>query len=209
MEKTLDKGENKIQKICDALRKETLDPAKEEADRLVEEAKVKAEQIIKDAHIRADKQIADGKSEIERERRVFHSSLDQATRQALEELRQTIEHHFFNNELQTLILKKSADPEILSKLIEAIVKAIDKEGLSTDLSAIIPKVVPAEEVNRLIAQNLLAKLQGGGVELGEFFGGAQVKLHDKKMTIDITDRSLMELLSRYVRKDFRKFLFKS
>ena len=44
MTKTLEKGEDKIQKICDALRRETLEPAKAEAEqlRLVAEAKAEA-----------------------------------------------------------------------------------------------------------------------------------------------------------------------
>ena len=76
------------------------------------------------------------------------------------------------------------------------------------MSAIIPQSVSAKEVNRFLGEGILNRLKEKSVELGEFAGGAQVKLHDKKMTIDITDKSLMELLSGYVRKDFRKLLFK-
>jgi V/A-type H+-transporting ATPase subunit E len=208
MEKTLERSEDKIQKICDALRKETLEPAKEEAERIIADAKSKAEQIIKEAHKQAEKNNIDVKKEIEQERNVFHSSLDQAARQVLEEIRQAIEHSLFSNELHKIIYEKTIEPQIIAKFIDAIVKSIEKEGISTDLSAIIPQSVSAQEVNRLLGEKILNKLKEKSVELGELSGGAQVKLHNKKMTIEISDKSLMELLSGYVRKDFRKLLFK-
>jgi V/A-type H+-transporting ATPase subunit E len=208
MEKTLERSEDKIQKICDALRKETLEPAKEEAERIIADAKSKAEQIIKEAHKQAEKNNIDAKKEIEQERNVFHSSLDQAARQVLEEIRQAIEHSLFSNELHKIIYEKTIEPQIIAKFIDAIVKSIEKEGISTDLSAIIPQSVSAQEVNRLLGEKILNKLKEKSVELGELSGGAQVKLHNKKMTIEISDKSLMELLSGYVRKDFRKLLFK-
>ncbi len=209
MEKALEKGEDKIQKICDALKKETLEPAKAEAEKIITEAKARAEQIIRDAHRQSEKHLAEARREVEQERSVFHSSLEQAGKQALEEIRQVIEHSFFSNELQRQVQEKTVDPELIAKIVAAIVNAIEKEGVSKDIAAIIPKAVPAAEVNRLLGEGILKKLKGNGVELGEFAGGAQVKMLDKKMTLDITDRSLFELLSSYVRKDFRKLLFKS
>lgn len=208
MEKTLEKGEEKIQKICDALRKETLEPAKEEASVIIAEAKVRAEQIIKDAHEQADKHFEDAKTNIEKERNVFHSSLEQAGKQALEKLKQTIESDLFSNELQKVVEENAADPKVIAKFIDCIVNAIEKEGVATELSAIIPQSISSKEVNRLLGERILKRLKEKEVLLGQFAGGAQVKLIDRKMTIDITEKSLIELLSSYVRKDFRNLLFK-
>lgn len=209
MEKTLEKGEDKIQKICDALRRETLEPAKQEAEKIIEEARARAEQIVNEAQAQAEKLHENAREAIEQERNVFHSSLEQAGKQGLEELRQAIEHKLFHDELQKVIEENSSDPKVIAKLISSIVQAIEKEGITTELSAVIPQAVSAEEINRLLGEGILKKLKEESVTFGEFVGGAQVKLHNKKMTIDITDRALMELLSSYVRKDFRKLLFKS
>jgi V/A-type H+-transporting ATPase subunit E len=43
--------------------------------------------------------------------------------------------------------------------------------------------------------------------VGSFKGGAQLQWHDRKLTLDMSDDALKELLSTYVRKDFRKMLF--
>lgn len=209
MEKALEKSEDKIQKICDTIRKETLEPALAEAERITREAKAKAEQIIQDALKTAQKNIEEAKKEIEQQRNVFHSSLEQAGKQALREIKQAIEHTLFNPELQRIVQEKSADPELIAKLIAAIVESVEREGLSQDIAAIIPKRISSLEVNRLLGEKILDRLRGNKVLLGEFAGGAEVKLLDKKMTLDITDNSLIELLSNYVKKDFRKFLFQS
>ena len=47
--RSLEKGRDKIQKICDKLRHETLEPAIEESQQLLVEARKKAESIVADA----------------------------------------------------------------------------------------------------------------------------------------------------------------
>ena len=100
-----------------------------------------------------------------------------------------------------------ADPKIIAELINGIVKAIEQEGLTTDLSAVIARSVSIDDVNALLLENVRKRLKGAPLEVGSFAGGAQVKLLGKKMTIDLTDQSVRELLANYIRKDFRKFIF--
>ena len=67
--------------------------------------------------------------QIEQERNVFYSALQQAAKQMVEGLRQEIEHKFFNAELHHILEKQLADPKIVANLVNGIVKAIEKEGL--------------------------------------------------------------------------------
>ncbi len=207
MERTLERGEEKIQKICEALRKETLQPAMEEAERVIAEAKLRSEQIIHEARREAEKILNHAKDNIEQERNVFYSSLEQAAKQSIEELRQTIENKLFNDELEQIVAKHLRDPKLIARLIDAIVNAIEKEGIKTNIAAVISETVKPEEVNSLLAENVLKKLKDQSVATGAITGGAQIKLLDRKMTIEITDQSLIDLLSRYLRKDYRKMLF--
>ena len=207
--KTLDKGSDKIKKICDIIKHETIEPAKHEAHGIIESAKARAEEIVAEAERQAEKLHAQARAAIEQERNVFHSSLTQATRQSVESLKQEIEHKLFNEELDRIVKSQTANPTLIANLINSIVKAIDKEGIATELAAIIPKSVSAAEVNKLLGEAILKRLKDQSVTVGNFEGGAQVRLVDKKMTIDISDSALKELLSNYVRKDFRKLLFES
>lgn len=205
--KTLDNSQDKIEKICESIRKETLAPAQQEATRIIQEAKAQAEQILHDARQEHKNILANSAKEIEQERNVFNSSLLQAAKQSIETLRQEIQQNLFNNELEHLLEKELKDPKIIASLIGAIVKAIEKEGLDADLQAVVSQSTTPRAVNELIAKDVLNRLKGQSVIVGSFKGGAQVKVVDRKMTVDMTDSALKELIASFVRKDFRKLIF--
>jgi V/A-type H+-transporting ATPase subunit E len=206
--KTLEKGQEKIQKICDVLREETLEPAKKQGQEIIRDAQKQAKLIIEEAQKSADKLHLEAKAAIEQEKVAFQSTLSQASKQTLEALRQGVERLFFNEHLAALIDKGTGDAQLVANLVNAIVKAIEKGGLSTDLTALISKDVDARKVNEALLADVVKQLKGGAVQMGEFSGGVQVKLNDKRMTIDISEHALKDLLASYViRKDFRKLLF--
>lgn len=205
--KTLETGQEKIQKICDVLRRDTLEPAKEEAQGIIIEAKKRAEHIIVEAQQQAEKFLEQARHAIEQERNVFQSSLTQSAKQSLEALRQSIEYNLFNKELHHLVVRHTADPKVIAKLIESLVKALEKEGLAVDLAAIIPASVSSKEVNTLLTAEILSKLQGNSVVLGDIAGGVKILIKNKRMELDISNTEIEELLQRYLRKDFRKMIF--
>lgn len=205
--KTLENEKEKIQKISDQLRVEVIAPAQKEASDIIEEAKRKAEQIISEAEIQAKKHLQNSKHLLEQEKNVFQSSLQQASKQSIDALKQSIEHHLFNDQLDRLVDQASSANQTVASLINAIVHAIEKEGLSSDLTIAISKTASVQEVNKVLAADVLKHLKEKSVNLGDFDGGVKVKFNDKKMTIDMSDETLKDLLSRYVRKDFRKLIF--
>ncbi|CRX38018.1 V-type ATP synthase subunit E [Estrella lausannensis] len=205
--KQMEKGQDKIQKICDVLRKETLEPAHREAERLVEEAKERAKKVIGEAEEEAALMIKKAKEEIAREKNVFQASLGQAAKQTMETLRQQIETELFNPEIEQAIHEQMAKPEIIANLIKAVVHAIEKEGLGANLEAVIPKAVPPKQVAALLGEEVLKKVKGHELTIGGFAGGAKIKMGQKNMMIDISDSALKELISSFVRKDFRDLLF--
>lgn len=207
MKKTLETNEEKIQKICDVLRNETLEPAKKEADQIIASAKEQAAQITLDAEAHAVKLIKEAQHLIEQKQNVFRSSLEQAVKQSLEALRQAFEREFFSQQLYSTISEQTANPQIIANLISALTKAIEKDGTAVDLSVFIPTHVSIEEVNRLLGQQMLAKIKNHSVALGGFTGGVQVRLDKERVTLEITDKELADLIARYARKDFRKLIF--
>lgn len=205
--RSLEKGQDKIQKICDKLRGEVIDPAKTTAEEILKEAHRQAGEIKAEAGRHAEELINRAKSRIEQERNVFHSSLQLAAKQTLESLRQEIECKFFNEELQNILETRLSDPKIVADIINGLVTAMEKEGLNADFSVAISKAVSVDDVNALLLDGIKKQLKNRPLEIGHFAGGAQVKLHGKKMTLDITDPALKELLANYIRKDFRKMIF--
>lgn len=203
----VESGEDKIQKICDFIRNETLDPAREQAKEIVENAHIQADEIIKKAHKEKERLINVAKKEIQREKKVFDSSLNLAVRQALEELKQKIEKELFNKNLKNEIIKTTKDPKIIADLINTLIKIIEKNGIDVDISAYIPKDVDIKAINSHLLKEVVDKLKEKELVIGDFEGGIKLKLHDMQITIDISDKALKRLVSDYIRSDFRNLIF--
>lgn len=203
-------GNEKIKKICDVLREETLEPARKEAQQIIASAQEQADQLIAQANQEIEKLHSNAKAAIEQDFSAFHSSLRQAAKQGLEQLRQTIEQTFFNEHLPTLIEKEMENPSLIADLINAVVKALEKEGLAADLIALVPQKISIRQLNELLLQDVLNKLNHHSVAIGDFNAGVQLKVKNKKMSIDISEGALKELLgTNMFRKDFRKIVFAS
>jgi len=207
--KGIETGKDKVKKICDVLRRETLVPAMEEAEKITSSAQMRAEEILLAAKMQADSLLAEAKFEIARERNVFQSSLGQACKQALESLKQNIESKLLDQELAELVTKQTQDPRLLAELITAVVRGIEKDGLDVSLSAYIPANIPPRAVNQLLVKGVLEKLKEKSVLVGNLAGGIEVSLHQEKVTIDLSDKALKELVAQYIRKDFRTLIFRS
>lgn len=207
MDKTLQKGEDKIQQICDILRLETLQPAKEEAARIIEEAKTRAEQMIAEARKEIAKQHAAVKAQIEQERNVFESSLEQSGKMALEKLRQSIETQLLSEDLFEEVESKTSSPETVAKIINALVEAIEKEGINSDLKAVIPHTMTVDQLTQYLTAKTLKRLRHDKITVGDIKGGVQLKLMDKRITLDMTDKTLKALLLDYIGNAFRERLF--
>lgn len=205
----LDTGKDKIKKICEILKNETLQPAKEEAQKILEIAELEARTMLREAEVKAEKILQAAKSKMVKERELFDQSIKQACHQGIEILRQDIENKLFNQSLSDWISQKMVDPNLAAQLINALVAAVEKEGTSVHFSALIPPQVPSEKVNALLLKDILDKLREKSVVVGEFIGGVQLKLHDRKLTLDLSDEALKELISHYIRDDFRKLLFQN
>jgi V/A-type H+-transporting ATPase subunit E len=205
--KGLETGKDKVKKICEALKKETLEPARQEADEMKAAAKREADAIIARAKDSAEEMLESARREIERQKQAFQASLSQACQQALNVLKEKIEHQLFNPILHQWITKPLQDPKVVAQLITAIVQAVEREGLNADLTAFIAASIPAKEVNQLLASEILQRLKEKSVLLSPIGGGIEVKLVQDHITLDLSDAAVAELVANYIRKDFRELIF--
>ena len=203
----MDTAKKRIQEICDLLKKDTLDPARQEASEILENAHMKANEMIEHARSEAEHIRKDAEKERYEKRKVFEASLNLSFKQSIEVLREKIEKQLFNQQLLTLIQRPLKDPNTISLLINTIVQAIEKEGIDVDLSAYIPKEIPAKKVNELLALSVIERLKEKGVVLQDLVAGVQVKVHEDNITIDMSDQALKNLIFQYIRKDFWKMVF--
>lgn len=205
----LDKGDDKVAKICDALRRETLEPAQRKAESLLAEAEKERIAILRKAEAEAKQLIAKAQAQVEHEQALCQTSLHQAGKQAVELLKQQIERTLFQPALAKWVDEGTTDPSAAAKLIDAIVTALGREGISTDVTAVVAKTMSPEQVNRQLTKDVLERLEGKTVTLGDIKGGVKIKVQAKKMTLDISSEALQELLAAFLRDNFRKYIFGS
>jgi V/A-type H+-transporting ATPase subunit E len=151
--------------------------------------------------------IKEAKKEIQRERKVFDSSVKIAMRQALEDLKQKIEKELFSKNLKDAIVETTKDPKLIANLINTIVKTIEKFGIDVDISAYVAKAVDVKAINSFLLSEVVDKLKEKEIILSDFDGGVKLKLHDMQITIDISDKALKELVANYIRSDFRELIY--
>lgn len=205
--KPTETGKDKVKKICEVLRRETLEPAQKESYELLQKSREEAEAIVVSARKEAEVLRAEARKEIERKKAVFDASIKQACQQAVESLKAAIVEQMFNPKLSEWLAKPLHEPQTLAKLIEALVAGIEKSGIEGDVSAYVAAAVPAREVSALLAPKVLERLREKGVLAGGFAGGVEVKLHKQNITLDMSESAVRELVAGYVRKDFRTMLF--
>lgn len=201
--KAMDSGAEKVKQICDVLKHKTLVPAQEEAERIIKEAEAEADKIVAKAKSEAKSEFEEVKKKIADERAVLETSLKLAAKQATAALKSDLETAFFNPALTELIGKEMEDASFVAKLLSALVGAVEKEGMGTELKAVIGAHVDKEAAAKALATNLLDKLKGG-LTVGSFAGGAQLKLIKESLTVEVTEEVVSTLLATYLRDDFRK-----
>jgi len=206
--KGIDTGKSKIQKICDIIKEETIEPAQQEAREIVENAHLKAQEIIHSAEKQAAEMVAKASRDIEHKKKVFESSLSIACKQSLETLRQKIENDLFNNAFADMSKKMLGNGETLAKITGAIVEALERDGIDADISAYVGKAVNPRDVSEFLLGKIIERLREKAVVLGDFSGGVKVRLHNQRLTIDLSEESIKELVSNFVRKELRETLFK-
>ncbi|HEY4255382.1 MAG TPA: hypothetical protein VGM34_03440 [Chlamydiales bacterium] len=205
--RNLETGKEKIQKICDAIRKETLDPAKQEAREIVENAHLQAAQILREAKEKEELLKKETEKEIAEKRRTFQSSLQLSCRQGLEAFKQKIEQELFNRELSSLVDHEMAKPQLIAQIVEGFIRTLEQQGIDEDFDILIPKQITPRSINTLLSSSILKRLKESSVQIGDFHGGAQIRLKDRKLTIDFSEAFVKELIGSYIRRDFRDLLF--
>lgn len=198
---------DKMKKICDVLREETLEPARKEVEMRLQAAHQEAEAIVAQARAQSAQILREAEQQMEQKRVQFEVSLQQAGRQVLASLKQQVEQHLFNPELASMVKGALDKHEVLARLIEAVVTGLGKGKMDGELSAFVSSLVPAQEINGMLAKEILSRLKEKSVLLSPIGGGVQVKCVGEHVMIDVSDATFKEVLVQYIRKDFYDLLF--
>jgi V/A-type H+-transporting ATPase subunit E len=205
--KGLDSGKNKIQKICDALRAETLEPARQEAREIIENAHLQAAELLREAREKTQSLVQEAERSVAQERNAFESSMQMACRQSIELLKQKIEHEILFAGLAEIVSTEMSDSQWIVQLIQGCLQILREKGIEEDLSVVIPRSLSPRAINSMLVQQFIEHLKEKSVVVGGFDGGIQIQLRGRQIVIDISDQVIRELIAGFIRPDFRELVF--
>lgn len=205
--KKLESGQDQLQRICDLLRHDTLEPALAEARRIESEAQHAAHKLMEEAHKKASERETASRQQIQREQEVFQQNLKQALKQAIDLLRQEIEHSLFRSALKSSLKAPLSNPDVMGQLIQVVIESIRKEGIHAPLLVEVGKVLSPQQIVQALGPAVSKELENGKIQIGSFPAGITVKIVDQDVTLDMSEAAVREWLGRFLRKDFRDMLF--
>ena len=200
-------GDERLAAICQMIRSETLDPAKEEAEQIRHAAERDAARIRAEAKRQAEQMIHDARSLIKEERDAFDVSLEQAARQVVALLKEKIEKSLFNPGLDQYVNDELHSEAKTAHLLDLLIQEVQKEGLDGDVSVWLGKNLKKDEVLKHLSQHTLKKVSSGNLLVGEHTYGIVLKIVDRHLSIEVTPEGLKEIMSTFLRSDFRSILF--
>ncbi len=199
-------GRDKVNLICKMIRNDVLQPAKDEATNIIAEAHAEGDAIRAKANEDADDILQSLKRDLEKQKSVHDATIELSIKQGIAKLRQLI-LGLFSEQLSQMVTEKMEKTDVMVEIINVIVKAIEKDGIDSDIQIALGKKVNKDELLRELFSKVGKRIEEGGVVIGDFKAGASVKIIDKKITIEMTERTLQELLSHYLSDELRKRLF--
>jgi V/A-type H+-transporting ATPase subunit E len=202
----LETANNKVKEICAILRKETLEPAQDEAKKIILDAEKEAEEMIRKAKEEALRIKEETKIELKKELEVHNGSIELAIRQGVSALRQAVEK-IFSDALSSSIETNMSSEDSISKAISVIFNLIEKNGLGVNLQVLLPKHADLNKISDQLISQFKDKLLKSSVQVDGIKGGCEIKLIDKKISIEMTDIAIKELLASYVMPELREKIF--
>ncbi len=203
---TLSSANKKVREICDVIRNETLRPAQAEANRIIKDAEIIADDILDKANKEIKIKEDESNERLKKALEVHHSVLNLAIKHSMSKLKQSIEE-IFSNEWQEMMRHEMQKEDVIAKLINVVVESIEKDGIDTELMVVIPKSISQESISGFLTDKIRKRLKKGCIVLGDIQSGIELKLIKEKVSVDISDKSMIALLSKYVSSELREKIF--
>jgi V/A-type H+-transporting ATPase subunit E len=201
-------GDERLAAICQKIRNETLEPAKQEAEQIRLNAELEASKIITEAKQQADRLLHDTRKQLQEEQEVFDASLQQAGVHAVDLLKEKIENIFFYPALEKLLKEQFADDERTANVLDALVAFIKKHGPEGNLEVWLGSKLSREKILQHLTKEAIASIPKEGIQVSERSYGFTLSVSDKHLAIEISPDSVREVIASFLRGDYRKFLFR-
>ena len=189
--------EIQLQELIDQIKKDGVDVAETEAEKILSDAKVEAEKIVSDAKAEANKILQDAKKENERMVKSSEDAIRQAGRNVLISFRESVAR-----ELKAILEEEVKGVYSADSLSNLIIKFIEGWGNNPDTEDV--SVILNGEDLKSLEETLLSALKeklGNGVTLkssDNFDGGFRIAVNNGQAFYDYSAEAVVDMLANYL-----------
>ncbi len=194
--------EQQIQDLIASIRKEGIEEAKKESERIINEAKASAADIVAKAESERDKILENAKKSIALERQSSEAAIKQAARDVSLSLKKSIEESF-----QAILSQKvdaALSEDLLVRVLETVIKAeVTSSDVYVELSEKDFKALVAK-----LAETFKAQVKNG-MEFrtsSSLSSGLRVIEKDGSFYVDMSGDECSKLLFPYLSASLRELL---
>ncbi|WP_252179159.1 hypothetical protein [Endozoicomonas sp. 4G] len=208
-----------VQELIEKLRDQGVQDGRNQADRIVREAEANAAILIREAQAKADTIVSKAREEADFITKAGQEALQLAERNAVLELKDYLLEKF-SGQIGALVSNSLEQEEVLKQMI---LEVAGENNLHSEkhLEVILPRrVVGVDELRDppdLVKQGpLLDFVTGQAAEMlqeGVTFSvgqttqsGIKLRLHDKKIEVELSDKTVTAVLLRHLQPRFRALL---
>ncbi len=189
--------EIQLQELIEQIKKNGVEVAETEAEKILAEAKAEADRILSEAKAEAEKLMADAKASNERTVKVSEDAIRQAGRNLLISFRESV-----TKEMNAIIgdeVKSVYSSDKMADIIANVVKAWAEKSETEDITVLLGSA----DLERLEASLMAAmkeKMLGGVTFKGtdSFDIGFRVAVDGGRIHYDYSDSAVVEVLSAYL-----------
>lgn len=199
--------DNKLQELTDKLFKEGLSKGKAEGEALLAQAKEKAAEIVAQAQAEAASIVENAKKEAAELSKKVSNDIAMASSQSIQATKKDIENLLIGKVVDAQVKSALSSEDFLKGIITAVAQNFSAQE-SADISLVLPESLKTSL--EPFVKNEMSKLLKGGVQASftkKISGGFNIGPKDGGYFISMTDETMKNLISEYLRPVSRKFLF--
>lgn len=184
--------EQQIQDLIATIRKEGIESAKSESEKILTDARKEAERIVQEAKAEREKMLSDAKKEIDIERESSISSVRQAARDVSLTLKKNLEAKF-----KKILSEKVSSSLDERTVAEAVVAAVKGEFSSSVVELPQDK---ADAIRKILSTEFSKEMEKGVELRASSAAGSGFKVYSKDgdAYIDLSDEECTRLLYPYL-----------
>lgn len=210
-----------VDALIDKLRNDGVAAGQVEADKLRSDARTEATEILAEAKREADAYKKKARSESDSYRAAGEEALNTAMRDTVLTMKAGLTDRF-RQDVERLVTKEMADPELLKQMIlEVVGRAAKEADLEGKVQVVLPAKVATQEDIKQNADDiqsgkltkyvlgLTAEMLRDEVELlasDDAQDGIRVRAEDQGVVLDLTDKAVASLLMEHLQPRFRAVL---